>query len=89
MTFEKLRKTGGKGNEKKRERKINLKEFKVEKYENKKKSLKCELIKLPCVVANAYVETYYRLILSILLDQSFIHMASSIQKLHKSLSYYM
>ena len=37
---------------------------KVKKYENKKRSLKCMLIKLSYVVANAYVEIYYCLILS-------------------------
>ena len=37
------------------------------------------LIKLACVVANAYVEIYYRLILSIFLDYSFTHMALNIR----------
>ena len=49
----------------------------VEKYE-KKMSLKCMLINLACVVANANIEICYRLILSIFLDYSFILMASSI-----------
>ena len=40
---------------------------KIEKYEKNKRSLKCILIKLACVV-NAYVEIYYRLILSTFLD---------------------
>ena len=37
------------------------------------------LIKLACVVANAYVEIYYRLILSTFLDYSFTHMVLSIR----------
>ena len=63
-----------------------LKEFKVEKYKKKKRSFKYMLIKLACVVANTYVEIYYRLILSILLDYSFIH-GLKYPKLHKSLSF--
>ena len=35
------------------------------------------LLRLACVVANAYVEIYYRLILSTLLDYSYIHKASN------------
>ena len=44
-----------------------------------KGSLKCILNKSACVVAIAYVEIYYRLILSTLLDYSYSHIASNIR----------
>ena len=44
-----------------------------------KRELKCILNKSACVVANACVEIYYRLILSTLLDYSYIHIASNIR----------
>ena len=88
MACEKLRKTRGKEKYiKKRKRSSKLKREKekkekrkrsstlnreVEKFK-KKRCLKCMLIELACVVADAHVEIYYHLILFILLDYSFIY----------------